>query len=237
MLAGHFTTALIAKQQAPRGHIAYYLIASQLPDLLWLALFAWVGLEPTHPDNLMVLSLDNLEAELTYSHDLLPMLGWIALTIVVGRALFGEWRPGLVGGLLVVVHALTDYVAGYPHNLFGPDTHSVGTGLYYTAPYLAVTFEAVFTAVLMAWVLRWDAEAGIQRTRATWIVWALVFAGGVAFMFVSADLSMVEMTGLEARESMDGTTVPVMLINYLMMIGALTWAGLQPKRGTEAEDA
>ena len=228
MLTGHLTTAIAAKQHAPRGHIAYYLVASQLPDLLWLAVFYWVGLEPTQPDNLMVLSLDNLEAELTYSHDLLPMLGWIALTIGGGRGLFGRWRPGLIGGALVVLHALTDYVAGYPHNVFGPETHSVGTGLYYSAPYLAVAFEAVFTLAVMTWVVRADARAGVVRSRGTWAVWALVFGGGLAFLLMSADLSMVEMTGLEPLDAMAGSTVPVMVITYLMTIAALIWADAQP---------
>lgn len=50
MIAGHLATAYIAKQKAPTGHIAFYLVASQLLDLLWL-LFHYLGLEPTEPDN------------------------------------------------------------------------------------------------------------------------------------------------------------------------------------------
>ena len=36
MLAGHFTTALIAKQKFPKGTFVYFLIISQLQDFLWL---------------------------------------------------------------------------------------------------------------------------------------------------------------------------------------------------------
>ena len=223
MLAGHFTTALVAKQQAPRGHLAYYLVASQLPDLLWL-LFHYLGLEPTQPDNMMNVSLDTMHVEMTYSHDLLPMLGWIALTVLVGRALFGRWRPGWVGGALVVVHALTDYVGGFPHNVFGPESHAVGTGLYGTAPYVAVGLEAIFTVAVLAWVLRTDAKAGVQRSRKTWMVWAGVFGGGVAFMFMSADLTLAELTGLEASPALSGTAMPMMVATYLVMLFALVWA-------------
>lgn len=229
MLAGHFTTALVAKQQAPRGHIAYYLVASQLPDLLWLV-FHYLGLEPTQPDNLMAVSLDTMQVDMTYSHDLLPMVGWIALTVLAGRAMFGAWRPGWLGGALVVVHALTDYVGGYPHNVFGPETHEIGTGMYRTAPYLAVALEAGFTLAVMAWVIRVDARAGTRRSRATWTVWALVFGGGVMFMFASADLSLAEVTGLEPSAAMAGTTVPAMMITYLTMIAALLWASTRPTR-------
>lgn len=223
MLAGHFTTAFVAKQQAPRGHLAYFLVASQLPDLLWL-IFHYLGLEPTHPDNMMNVSLDTLHVEMTYSHDLIPMVGWIALTVVLGRVLFSSWRPGWTGGVLVLIHALTDYVGGFPHNVFGPQTHAVGTGLYNTAPYFAVGLEAIFTVAVMAWVLRVDAKAGVRRARKTLIVWALVFGGGLAFMFMSADLTLAELTGVQASPALAGTAMPMMVITYLSMLFGLLWA-------------
>ena len=222
MLAGHFTTALIAKQQAPKGHLAYYLVASQLPDFLWL-MFDRMGLEPTEPTNLMATSLDSIEVEMTYSHDLLPMFGWIGLIILIGRALFGSWGPGLVGGLLVVVHAATDYVGGFPHNVFGPDSHSVGLGLYASAPYVAVTLEALFTAAAMVWVFRVDARDGITLDRATKLVWLIVFGGGLAFMYLSADLSLAEVLDTEPSAALDGTAPYVLLATYASMLGALIW--------------
>lgn len=237
MLAGHFTTALVAKQEAPKGHIAYYLVAAQLPDLLWLP-FHYLGLEVTHPHNIMATSLDNLQVDMTYSHDLLPLLGWIALVIGVGRALFGSWRPGLIGGLLLVVHAATDYLGGFPHNLFGPETASVGTGLYHSSPYLAVVLEGVFIVAMLAWVLRNDAKAGIQRSRSTYLTWAAVFGGNMAFLLFSADLSMAEMFGLTPSPAMDGTTVPMMAATYLSMLAALIWAEGKPTRArAERESA
>ncbi len=233
VLAGHFTTALIAKQRAPRGHMGYYLIASQLPDLLWLV-FHYLGLERTSPDNMLAVSLDSLDVEMTYSHDLLPMLGWVVATAIVGRALFG-WRPGLAGGAIVAVHVLIDYVGGFPHHVFGPDTHAVGTGLYGSAPYLAVGIEVVFIAVTMWWVSREDKRAGIQRSSATLRAWAGVFLGGVGFMFMVADQSLAETFGIELPAALSGTAVPLLAFTYIAMIVALLWADRQPA-GSKVSD-
>ena len=227
MLAGHFTTALIAKQHAPSAPIAYFLVASQLPDLLWLV-FHYAGLEPTGPDNFMEVSLDTMEATMTYSHDLLPTLGWIALTVLVGRTLSGAWRPGLFGGAIVVVHALTDYLGGYPHHVFGPDSHAVGTGMYYSSPYLAVSLELLFIVVTMAWVVHTDRRAGVRRSSGTWRAWAAVFGGGIAFLYASADISLVELLGIEAPTSLSGSTVPVLGGTYVAMLLALWWADGRP---------
>lgn len=227
MLAGHFATAIVAKQRVPVAHVGYYLAVSQLPDLLWLV-FAALGLEPTSPDNPMNVSLDTLQVDMTYSHDLLPTLGWFVLTILVGRALFGSWRPGWAGGILLIVHTLTDNLAGHPHNVFGPDSHAVGTGMYQSAPYFAVLLEAVFIVGFLAWILRNDAKAGVRRSRATYRVWAAVFGGGVAFMASSADLTMAELTGVEPLSALSGGTLPMLATIYVLMTGALLWAEAQP---------
>ncbi len=234
MIAGHFATAFVAKQKAPRGHIAFYLVASQLLDLLWLV-FHYLGIEPTQPENFMHVSLDSLQVDMTYSHDVIPVLGWTALTILFGRLVFKSWRPGWAGGILVLVHALTDYVGAYSHHLFGPDTLNVTTGLYYIAPYLAVTIEAVFLIAVMTWVLKLEKIAGIRRSRATWMTWIAVFGGGTTLMYLSADLSLAELTGWNDVAWMSGTTVPVLAVLYLSMIGALIWADMQPIRSIADE--
>ncbi|MEO0324407.1 MAG: hypothetical protein AAF447_15710 [Myxococcota bacterium] len=228
MLAGHYATALVAKQQAPRGALAFYLVASQLPDLLWLT-FHFLGLERTTPTNPMDVSLKTLVVDMTYSHDLLPTLGWIVLLTLAGKALFASWKPALVGGLLLVVHAVTDYLGGFPHHVFGPDSHEVGTGLYRTAPYLAVALEGIFTLAMLAWVVRTDAKAGVARSRGTWRAWIGVFGGGLAFMFLSADMSLAELTGVAPPAAMDGWAVPVLVTSYVAMIAALLWAEGQPR--------
>ncbi|MFT4978972.1 MAG: hypothetical protein ACI8S6_004882 [Myxococcota bacterium] len=227
MVAGHFAAALIARQQAPRGPFAFYLVVSQLPDLLWHA-FHFLGLEPTLPANPMMASLTNMQVEMTYSHDLLPTLGWIVLVVLAGRAFFGSWRPGLVGGALIVVHGLCDAVSGHTHYLFGPDSPALGLGLYATAPSLALVIEGVFILAVMALVFRADAAAGVRRSRSTLLVWAAVFGGGLVMMFPSAHLSVVELTGMAPIEALSGMLVPGLVAMYLTMFAALLWADSRP---------
>jgi len=227
LVSGHFATALVAKQQAPSGPFAFYLAISQLPDLLWHA-FHFLGLEPTLPANPMMASLDNMQAEMTYSHDLLPTLGWVALVVLSGRAFFGSWRPGLVGGTLVVVHGLCDAVSGHTHYLFGPASPALGLGLYATAPFLALAIEGAFILAVMAVVFRTDAAAGVRRSRATLGVWAAVFGGGWVTMFPSARTSVVEWTGMAPIEALSGTLVPGLVGMYLAMFAALLWADARP---------
>ena len=228
MLAGHFTTAILAKQRVPAGHFGFYLVASQLPDLLWLV-FHYLGLEPTTPDNFMVVTLTSLEADMTYSHDLLPLPVWAVLTLLVGRGLFGSWRPGWAGAVLVLVHGLTDFVGGFEHFVFGPDSQVVATGLYGTAPYLAITLEVIFIVVTMAWVIRTDAKNGVHRSRATWITWAAVFGGGVAFMYATATHSFADLVGAAPNPAFAGTAVPTLAVTYVGMLLALYWADKKEK--------
>ncbi len=230
MLAGHLATALVAKQHVPKGHIAFYLVASQLPDLLW-QVFHFVGLEPTPEANPMLVSLDGAVPPMHYSHDLLPLIVWTALTVALGRVTFGSWMPGWLGGALVALHELTDLIGGYPHYVWGPESLNLGTGMYSSAPYVAVALEAIFTAAMLVWVVRGDRARGVQRSGATWVARAAVFGGGIVFMFTSADLSMAEATGLDPIPALDGTAMLMLAFIYLSTTVALIWG---ETRGAES---
>jgi len=223
MVAGHFATALVARQQAPAGPLAFYLAISQLPDILWHTLH-FLGIETTLPENPMMASLDNMQAEMTYSHDLLPTLVWIALVVLAGRGLFSSWRAGLAGGALIVMHGVCDAISGHTHYVFGPDSAAIGLGLYASAPYLAIAIEGVFILGVMAWVFRADARAGVRRSRATLMVWVAVFLFSPLTLLPTADLSLVELTGMAPIEALSGTLVPGLIVMYLGMFGALLWA-------------
>ena len=184
--------------------------------------------EPTSPSNPMLISLDNMQAEMTYSHDLLPTVAWVVVAILAGRGLFGGWRPGITAGVLVLVHLVCDAISGHEHHLFGPESPSIGLGLYASAPYVALGIEAVFTAGVMAWVLARDARNGVRRSTATLAVWAAVFGGGVLMMVPSADLSMSELTGLAPVDALSGLFIPGVMALYATMFAALLWADAQP---------
>jgi hypothetical protein len=165
---------------------------------------------------------------MTYSHDLLPTVAWVVVAILAGRGLFGGWRPGITAGVLVLVHLVCDAISGHEHHLFGPESPSIGLGLYASAPYVALGIEAVFTAGVMAWVLARDARNGVRRSTATLVVWAAVFGGGVLMMVPSADLSMSELTGLAPVDALSGLFIPGVMALYATMFAALLWADAQP---------
>ena len=84
MLAGHFTTALIAKQKFPKGTLLYFLIISQLQDFLWFV-FHYLGLEPTNPSDAFDATLINMSVDMVYSHDLIPLLVWLIIGFSLGK--------------------------------------------------------------------------------------------------------------------------------------------------------
>lgn len=176
----------------------------------------------------MAASLDNMQAEMTYSHDLLPTLGWFALVVVPGRVLFREWRTGWAAGALVVAHLLCDAISGHVHHVFGPESAPIGLGLYARAPYLALAIEFVFVLATLAWVFRNDRRNGVERSRATLAVWAIVLLGSPLMMLPSADQSIVELLGIAPIDALSGTLVPGIIAMYAGMFAALLWADRQP---------
>ena len=217
MLAGHYATALVAKQKAPMGALLYYLIASQLPDLLWLA-FHYLGLEPTSPDDVFDARLDQFAVDMIYSHDVLPILFWTGATAAGGYLLFKQRRVAVFGALLVLIHAASDYIGGFPHHVFGPETAEVGTGWYYTAPYLAVTFEAVYSLFFLAWFFYNDAKAGVKRSTGQKATLVGVFVFGIAFMLSVAKTSYRELFDIPPIDVPFNTVIPAMILTYVPMI-------------------
>lgn len=217
MIAGHYTTALVANQRSSRGHIAYFLAASQGPDLVWLCLAA-VGVPSFHTH------AGPISPAMMIGHDLVPLVGWIVLAGIVGKLVFGDTRTALFGSALVVIHELCDVVSGFPHNLFGPDTWEFGPGLYLTAPHLAVGIEALFAAAVMAWVVVQDRAAGVQRARSTYAVWALVFGGGIGTSLLTAD----GLATFDPNAPLPLVVALGLLGTYLFQMALLTWAEQRP---------
>ena len=127
MLAGHFTTALIAKQKFPKGMLLYFLIISQLQDLLWFT-FHYLGLEHTDPIDAFDATLSNMAVDMLFSHDLMPLLIWLPLVFLIGKFLFKSTQIGVVSMVLVLAHFILDYFSGHMHHLFGADTMEAGLG-------------------------------------------------------------------------------------------------------------
>jgi hypothetical protein len=219
MIAGHYATALVAQQRAPRGQIAFYLVASQLPDLAWYGMAA-LGLPQ------MESAHGPYDPAMMASHDLVPVLGWIVLAFILGGLLFRAWGPALAGAALVTVHELVDLLAGFPHNVLGPDTLLVGTGVYYSAPHAAVLIEALFAAGLLAFVAFTDHRRGVHRSLGTWLGRVLVFGGGIGSTLLTASM----LAEFDPNASLPGGMVAVLIATYLGQIALLTWTETRPPR-------
>lgn len=217
MLAGHYATALVADQYSSRNTLFFFLFASALPDLLW-HVFALVGLEPTGPVNVLDMTLQNLDVDMMFSHDLLPTLGWMALLYGFGTLAFKSHKIGLIAALLLLGHNLADYAAGYPHHVFGPETPAVGFAAYKSVPLLAVAYEAVFTAIFLFIFFRTEHRRGIHRQPGNRAAIIGLFVFTVAFLTTCANTSLREYLGLPEINSILLLTIPNLMFVYWAML-------------------
>jgi len=222
MLAGHFTTALIAKQKFPKGALLYFLIICQLQDFLWF-LFHYLGLEPTNPSDAFDATLSNMAVDMLYSHDLLPLFLWMAIVFVIGKVLFKSTQIGLVSMALVAIHFILDFFSGHMHHLFGADTMEAGLGLYASSPYLAILIEAVFSVGALWYFFREESKMGIVRTTKNRVAIISVFAYGIIFMLLIATRSFRELLSLPEFDLGFNTNVPTLILTYVAMLYCLNY--------------
>jgi hypothetical protein len=223
MLAGHFATALFAHQKIPgKGALLYFLIASQLQDLLWLS-FHYLGLEPTVPADVLNVTLMSITVDMVYSHDLLPQLVWMALTFIVGRLLFKQNSIAIAGALLVLGHYLLDLISGYPHHVFGGDTHEVGLGLYYSNVYLAIFIEAVFTGIALAYYFKVDSQSSKPRSIKNRLQIGGLFVFGIGFLLTIGSVSFRQWFTIPEFDAPFNTTMLSLVFTYLPMVAYLQY--------------
>jgi len=220
MLAGHFTTALIAKQKFPKASLLYFLIISQLQDFLWFV-FHYLGLEPTNPSDAFDASLINMSVDMVYSHDLLPLLVWLIIGFTLGKLLFKSTQIGLVSMALVLIHFVLDFFSGHIHHVFGAETMELGFGLYASNPYLAVVIEALFSIVALWYYFKEEAKMGNRRLQSNKIAIISVFAYGIVFMLLIATHSFRELFDLPVFDLGFNTNIPTLIFTYGAMLYCL----------------
>lgn len=214
MLSGHFAPALLAhEKQLPKGALLYFLIASQIQDLIWLV-FHYLGLERTVPSDVFNVTLQSLTVDMLYSHDLYPQIVWLFIVFIAGKLFFKSNKLGLVGAAITLSHILLDLVSGYPHHLFGEHTHDIGLGLYVTNVYLAILIEALFIAVLLGIFFKRQTKMGVYRSRSNMLSIIGVFAGGVLFILFIASISLRTWFGIPEFTIPINTTIPVLMLTY-----------------------
>lgn len=222
MLAGHFTTALIANQKFPKASLLYFLIISQLQDFLWFV-FHYLGLEPTNPGDAFDASLINMSLDMVYSHDLLPLLVWLIIGFTLGKLLFKSTKIGLVSVALVSIHFVLDFFSGHMHHIFGANTMEAGLGLYASNPYLAILIEALFSIAAIWYFFREEAKKGIIRTTKNRIAIISVFAYGIIFMLLIATKSFRELFGIPEFDLGFNTNMPTLIFTYGAMLYCLNY--------------
>jgi hypothetical protein len=222
MLAGHFTTALIAKQKFPKGTLLYFLIISQLQDILWFT-FHYLGLEVTDPSDAFDATLSNMAVDMLYSHDLAPLLFWVAIAFVIGKLLFKSTQIGLVSMALVLGHFVLDFFSGHMHHLFGAGTMDAGIGLYASSPYLAILIEAIFSVMVLWYFFKEESKKGIVRTTKNRIAIISVFAYGIIFMLLIGTRSFRELLSIPEFDLGFNTNMPTLIFTYGAMLYCLNY--------------
>lgn len=223
MLAGHFTTALIAKQKFPKGILLYFLIISQLQDLLWFSLH-YVGLEKTIPQDALDTTIPNIYADMLYSHDLIPQVIWLSLVFLIGKLLFKNNKIALVGSAILLSHYVLDFFSGHPHFIFGEESHQFGLGLYDTMPYLAIGIEILFIIVSLGYFFFQESKKGVKRTDKNKATIIGVFVYGIIFMLSTATSSFRETLDIPDFDLGFNTLVPTLLFTYIAMIWVLNYS-------------
>jgi hypothetical protein len=141
MILGHAATTLVAKRAAPK--IPWWLLFFSA-FLIDIAMFTFValGIETMTPSGAFGPSLATQMVEMTFSHDLIPQIGWTLLAGGIALAATRRSDFVLIAMVLSLAHWLGDLVAGYGHFVFGPDSHPLGTDWYNLNLSAALTFEA-----------------------------------------------------------------------------------------------
>lgn len=167
MVMGHYATALIPYAYNSQRKVApfwMFLLAAQFFDFIMIALVL-VGIESVTPEQFFQASFLNMRVDMTYSHDLLPVLGWSAglavfAGIVCRNVLAVVWVLALC-----ILHELFDTAVGFTHYVFGPETTAFGFNLYNTQPVLGIIIEALVCFGILTWYL--NKRSGQEATVAT----------------------------------------------------------------------
>lgn len=217
MLAGHYATALVAYQKYPKGTLLYFLIASQLQDLLWFS-FHYLGLERTEPTDVFNTTLSNMAVNMLYSHDLVPLIAWLFLIFIIGKTLFKETKIGLIGSALVLGHFVLDFFSGHPHHIFGLDSGNVGLGNYATNVFQAIAIEAIASAGMLWYFFSQENKNGIIRSVKNKVSIIGLFVFGIVFMLTIATTSFRELLNIPQFDLGFNTSVPTLILTYGGMI-------------------
>jgi hypothetical protein len=181
VVVGHYAAALVAKERDPSSPLWLLLASSMILDFAMAGLVL-AGLESMRPDpSAPGPALASMQIDMTYSHDLVPVLGWTLGVGLLAYALTRRRETALWAAGLVAFHEVCDLVSGFPHFVMGPGTSELGLGLYVQAPLAALGIELALGLACVAWFTR---RAAISRGKKVGLYAAVVF--GVAVLLPAA---------------------------------------------------
>jgi hypothetical protein len=149
LLAGHYSSALLAKRAAPGAPLWALALAAQLVDVFW-AIFVIGGVEhlridPSLPSNPLDLY------DMPWTHSALGALGWSVAAFGVAFAIWKRASIAAAIGATVFSHWILDWVVHRPDLALVPGGTKYGLALWnYPVVGIAVEFALLFGA---AWLL------------------------------------------------------------------------------------
>ena len=162
MVMGHYATALIPWAYNSQRKVAPFwmlLLAAQFFDFIMIA-FVLIGIESVTPEQIFQASFLNMRVDMTYSHDLLPVLGWSVGLAVLAGILFKNWLAAVWVFSLCILHEIFDIAVGFTHYIFGPETTAFGFNLYNTQPIMGILIEAIVCFGILTWYLKKRSDQG-----------------------------------------------------------------------------
>lgn len=177
MFVGHLAVALAAPRVEPRVPLAAAVAATFGLDLMW-PLLLLLGLETVR-----VHAGDTAFTHLAFdaypwSHSLLTVAGWSALTALIGRVASRSWRVGAVLGGLVMSHWVLDWITHRPDLPLWPGGPVAGLGLWHSIPGTLVVEGGLLVAGLALYLRsspacdrtgRWALVGLLGLTVSVWI--------------------------------------------------------------------
>lgn len=144
MFIGHVAVGLAAKKAAPRVSLGTFVLAAELPDLLW-PLFLIAGIEHVRidPGNTAFTPLEFYDYPV--SHSLLTVIGWGTLLGVLYCWIRRYARGAWVLAAVVVSHWVLDAISHRADMPLVPGAEAlVGLGLWKSVPASLIVEASLF---------------------------------------------------------------------------------------------
>ncbi len=166
MVMGHYATALIPYAYDSNRKLApfwFFLLITQVLDFIMVSL-VMAGVETVEPSGIFDASFRYMVVDMTYSHDIAPVLVWSVLFAVIAGVVFKSSRLALIVLGLILLHESLDLLVGFEHFWFGQpesaDAAVFGLGLYNRAPVAGILIEVAICAGLIVWYVKKRASLG-----------------------------------------------------------------------------